>query len=238
MCAHSGAAGQPGNQCRWRAGHRRGDLLVARTPLRRRCRARSCGRTAGRATRPQTAAGCGTCSGWPTAFLSSRASRPSSTGTGLRPDSSSVSAKGRASGVELPSRAASARSAEMPIALISTKGSRPSGPNSRPIPLDLTPPMGARKPAGLPLSSTVPVCIRPATRSPRSVSRREDRAVEPVHRVVGDGDRLVLGLVGDDGQHRSEDLLLRDRGVRIDVGEHGRLDEPARGPCPWVGRHP
>ena len=55
----------------------------------------------------------------------------------------------------------------------------------------------------------------------------EDGCVEPVDRVVGDGDGLLLVLRRDDAEHRAEDLLLGDgRGV-VDVAEDGRLDEPA-----------
>src|SRR5690348_12247174 len=57
--------------------------------------------------------------------------------------------------------------------------------------------------------------------------RGPDRAAEPVVRVVGDADRVVLAVVGDHGKHRAEDLLLGDRGGVVDVGEHRRLDEPA-----------
>jgi len=45
--------------------------------------------------------------------------------------------------------------------------------------------------------------------------------------VIGQRDGLLIAVVGDHGQHRLEDLLLRDpRGV-VDVGEHRRLDKPA-----------
>src|SRR3954451_5882170 len=54
-----------------------------------------------------------------------------------------------------------------------------------------------------------------------------DAAGQPVDRVVGDLDRFVLGVVGDDRQHRPEDLLLGDRHVVGDVGEDRRLDEVA-----------
>src|SRR5918999_3300950 len=53
-----------------------------------------------------------------------------------------------------------------------------------------------------------------------------DRAAEPEVRVVRDADRVGLVLVGDHRQEGAEDLLLRDRGVVVDVGEHRRLDEP------------
>jgi len=34
--------------------------------------------------------------------------------------------------------------------------------------------------------------------------------MQPVDRVVGDAHRVVLVVGGDHGQHRAEDLLLRD----------------------------
>src|SRR5215470_17341269 len=56
---------------------------------------------------------------------------------------------------------------------------------------------------------------------------RPDAAAQAVLRVVGDRDRLLLAAVGDHGQHRPEDLLLRDLHLVVDVREDGRLDEPA-----------
>ena len=40
-------------------------------------------------------------------------------------------------------------------------------------------------------------------------------------------DGVVVVVVGDDRQHRAEDLLLGDGHLVVDVGEHGRLDVPA-----------
>src|ERR687889_2245975 len=53
----------------------------------------------------------------------------------------------------------------------------------------------------------------------------EDVAAQPVGRVVGDPQGLVLVAVGQNGQDGAEDLLPGDRHVRGDPGEHGRLDE-------------
>jgi hypothetical protein len=56
---------------------------------------------------------------------------------------------------------------------------------------------------------------------------RPDGSAQAELGVVGDPDRLVVAVVGDDRQDRAEDLLLGDdRGV-VDVGEDGRLNEPA-----------
>src|SRR5262249_11848326 len=57
--------------------------------------------------------------------------------------------------------------------------------------------------------------------------RGRDVAREAVERVVRDLDRLVLVLVGDDGEHRSEDLLAGDGHVVADVGEDRGPDEVA-----------
>src|SRR5438105_7611549 len=51
-----------------------------------------------------------------------------------------------------------------------------------------------------------------------------DVAGKTVRRVVGDLDGVGFVLGADDGQHRSEDFLLRDRHVVGDVGEDGRTD--------------
>src|SRR5690606_41071278 len=56
---------------------------------------------------------------------------------------------------------------------------------------------------------------------------RVDRAVEAVDRVVRFAYRVVDVLVRDERNDRSEDLLLRDRHLRVDVGEDRRLDEVA-----------
>src|SRR4051794_26057794 len=62
----------------------------------------------------------------------------------------------------------------------------------------------------------------------------EHAAAEAVGRAVGDAHRIRVVPIGDDGEHRTEDLLLRDRRLVVDVGEHGGLDEPTpvelRGP--------
>jgi hypothetical protein len=48
-----------------------------------------------------------------------------------------------------------------------------------------------------------------------------DGAGQAVGGVVGDGDRLVVVVEGDDGQDRAEDLLLGDPRGRVDPGEDG-----------------
>ena len=55
----------------------------------------------------------------------------------------------------------------------------------------------------------------------------EDEATEPVGRVVGDPQGIVLVAVGHDGQDGAEDLLAGDRHLRRDVGEHRGLHEVA-----------
>ena len=115
--------------------------------------------------------------------------------------------------------------------LVSRYWSNPAMPFCRPMPLCLYPPKGMSAcPIGMPpLTAKVPVRIRSATPSARSSERREDAAREPVDAVVGDADRVVVVVEGDDDEHRAEDLLLGDRHGVVDVGEQGRLDEPALG---------
>src|SRR5260370_6268841 len=64
-------------------------------------------------------------------------------------------------------------------------------------------------------------------REPVLEVRGEHSPVEPVGRVIRDRNRLVLVLVGENGEHWAEDLLLRDPVAGLDVGEDGRLDVPA-----------
>src|SRR5271165_2991176 len=45
--------------------------------------------------------------------------------------------------------------------------------------------------------------------------------------VVGDGQAVFEATRLDHCQHRTEDLLLRNRCHRIDIGDHRRLDEVA-----------
>src|SRR5262249_10583868 len=54
---------------------------------------------------------------------------------------------------------------------------------------------------------------------------RPDRRAQPVDRVVGHLDGFGDVLVGNDRQHRAEDLLLRQAAVISHVGEDRRLDE-------------
>src|SRR5579863_5570528 len=56
----------------------------------------------------------------------------------------------------------------------------------------------------------------------------EDGGVEAIFRVVGDPDRLVLGVVSDDGQYRAEDLLLGDRHVVLHVDKNRGFHEVTR----------
>src|SRR5690606_37167174 len=51
-----------------------------------------------------------------------------------------------------------------------------------------------------------------------------DSAGESVHHPVGDAHGVVLVVVGEDRQHRPEDLLLGDRHLWGDAGEHRRTD--------------
>ena len=55
----------------------------------------------------------------------------------------------------------------------------------------------------------------------------KDSARQAVWRVVGDANRVVVAVVGDHREHRSEDLFLSDPGVVAQTGDHGGLDEEA-----------
>ena len=52
--------------------------------------------------------------------------------------------------------------------------------------------------------------------------------MQTIFRVVGDPDRVVLGVVGDHAEHGAENLFLGDRHVVVHVDEHGGFDEVAR----------
>src|SRR6185312_6395438 len=54
-----------------------------------------------------------------------------------------------------------------------------------------------------------------------------DRGGQAVAGVVGQADRLFLGVEAGHGQQRAEDFLAEQARVRGDVGVHGRLHVPA-----------
>ena len=64
---------------------------------------------------------------------------------------------------------------------------------------------------------------------PAVVVTRPHRAAQPVVGVVGDVDRIVVAVVGDDDEDGPEDLLLGDPHLVVHVGEHRRLHVPALG---------
>ncbi len=78
-----------------------------------------------------------------------------------------------------------------------------------------------------PLTLTVPTRSRARHRLRAVVVAGEHRARQAVRRVVGDAHRVVVTVVGDDGQHRAEDLLAGHLGVVVQAGDDGRLDEEA-----------
>ena len=61
------------------------------------------------------------------------------------------------------------------------------------------------------------------------LARRPHPTREPENRIVGDGERFFLGVIGDDGQHGPEDFLLRDPHVVAHIHEYRGLDVVARG---------
>src|SRR5689334_7630323 len=54
-----------------------------------------------------------------------------------------------------------------------------------------------------------------------------DRAGQAELRVVGDIERRIEILSAEGSQHRPEDFFLRDARHRINLANHGWLDEPA-----------
>src|SRR4029077_10962166 len=56
----------------------------------------------------------------------------------------------------------------------------------------------------------------------------EDGGMKTIFRVVGDPDRIFLGIVRDDTKHGAENLFLRDCHVVLDVDEHRGLQEVTR----------
>ena len=67
------------------------------------------------------------------------------------------------------------------------------------------------------LIQTIPDSSTRAIRSPRARSARPDRGAEAELGVVGEVDRLLLGVDDDDRQDRAEDLLAHDPHLVGDV---------------------
>ena len=61
----------------------------------------------------------------------------------------------------------------------------------------------------------------------REVSTK-DGGVKTISGVVGDSDRVFLGVIGDDAEHGAENLFPRDRHVVLDVHEYRGLHEVTR----------
>ena len=108
--------------------------------------------------------------------------------------------------------------------------SKPYGPSSRPKPDDLNPPNGASGLNRAPFTSTWPTRSRRPNATARSRSSDQTPAARPYRCPSASATRVVLAVVGVDDEHRPEDLLLRDLGRRVDVGEHGGTDPVAA--CP------
>src|ERR1700687_199223 len=112
------------------------------------------------------------------------------------------------------------------MARVSRNASIPYRPYSRPTPEYLNPPQGACGSSVMPLITTRPDRICEATRA-RQVSAENSR-VQTELGIVGDPDRLLLGVIRDDTQHGTENLFLSDRHVVLHVDEHRRLHEASR----------
>ena len=79
----------------------------------------------------------------------------------------------------------------------------------------------------MPLITTRPARICSATRRARAEIFAAYEGVETIFGIIGDLNGIGLGVVGDDGQYRAEDLFLCDRHVVRDVHKHCRLHEEA-----------
>ena len=104
------------------------------------------------------------------------------------------------------------------MVFVSRNSASPAAPISLPIPDCLYPPNGA---SGAnhdpPLTPTVPVRIRRATAIARSVSAPIDAPGETEDGVVGDPDRVVVIVVRDHHEHRTEQFLLRNLAIGVDM---------------------
>src|SRR6202044_132766 len=56
----------------------------------------------------------------------------------------------------------------------------------------------------------------------------ENGWVQAIPGVLGDPTRVILGIVGDDADHRAERLFAGDRHVVLHIDEHRGLHEVAR----------
>src|SRR5579862_8503054 len=54
-----------------------------------------------------------------------------------------------------------------------------------------------------------------------------DASGEAVHTVIGNPDRILIILEGDDDEHWAKDFFLRDAHVVTDIDEASGLDKPA-----------
>ena len=110
----------------------------------------------------------------------------------------------------------------------SRNASIPYRPYSRPTPEYLNPPQGACGSSVMPLITTRPARNCEATRRARWRSVPRTAAWRPYLRVVGDADRLLLGVVSDDTEHGAENLFPGDRHVVLHVDKHRGLHEVTR----------
>ena len=85
------------------------------------------------------------------------------------------------------------------------------GERSRPKPDCLKPPNGRREVRAVEAVEPDRAGLEGAGHAVRGVDvARPHRRAKAVDRVVGEADRLLLGLDGGDGEHRPEDFLARD----------------------------
>src|ERR1700732_2321686 len=112
------------------------------------------------------------------------------------------------------------------MARVSRNASIPYWPYSRPTPEYWNPPQGACGSSVMPLITTRPVRNREATR--RARARSVPRTAACSHIWSRYRNRVVLGIVGDDAEHRAESLFAGDRHVVLHIDEHRGLHEVAR----------
>src|ERR1700736_4360921 len=113
------------------------------------------------------------------------------------------------------------------MARVSRNASIPYLPYSRPTPEYLNPPHGAWGSSVMLLITTRPARICEATPRAREVGPK-DGGVETIFRIVGDPDRLVLGVISNDRQDGAENLVLGDRHVVLHINKHRGLHEETR----------
>src|SRR3546814_2889303 len=106
-------------------------------------------------------------------------------------------------------------------------GAPPLNPAFPPEPGWLEPAIGKRSSDDHRILGDIARAQLPSDAPHRLVVIRKDAAVEAVFAVVCDSDGIGFAFVRDDGDHRPENLLARDRHAIVDPVEQRRLHEIA-----------